>query len=864
MTKAHLITSILSFMCLIPQTIAGPVRMTVHEGWEFRQARLSNWYPATVPGTVHTDLMANGIIEDPYFRLNERGVQWVDKEDWIYRTTFDVPEDIVSKDNIRIHFYGLDTYADVRLNDTLILSADNMFREWKACIKDILKEKGNRLEIYFHSPIKVALPMYDALPYHYEAWNDQAANGGLLTKKLSPFTRKAGYHYGWDWGPRLVTSGIWRKIEIEAWNDALIENVQIIPESVSKKSASVRTFIEILSDKDIPNSSVEISDEDSGKILGSAAASLKKGLNRIEVGFTIRNPRLWWCHGMGEPEMYRFRTTVLSDGRAVDSRTEKTGIRSVEVEKVRDGYGRSLRFILNGEPVFCKGANYIPCDNFLPRITDETYRRTVQDAADVNMNMLRVWGGGIYEDDRFYEYCDSLGIMVWQDFMFACAVYPAKGEFLENIRQEAIDNVKRLRNHPCIVYWCGNNENQDSWLRGWIYDENKVDPKYSEVIWKEYEQQYYVTLADVVEEYGSGIGYQPTSPFADYGVSSNDHEGDRHYWEVWHGKKPISEYNVQKSRFFSEYGFQSFPCFGDVMKFAPCKKDWSISSEVMMSHQRGGEFANHLIETYLLNEYHKPKDFRSFLYASQILQGDAIKTAIEAHRRDKGYCWGSLYWQHNDCWPVASWSSRDWYGTWKALHYFARNAFDDILVSAVRQGDSIEVCVVSDRLKNIRGRVSVETMLLSGGRVSVFEKDIAATANASTKALSLPVGEMLGGCPEGNVVIVLKFTPADAVRDGLANEYVNHFFLPKQKDMNYPECNISFDVREADGVCEVSVSSDRFARGVYLYADGIDLHFSDNFFDLLPGETRTVTVRIDAAPEILKQRLKTMSLSDTY
>ena len=772
--------------------------MTVHDGWEFRQARLSNWYPASVPGTVHTDLMANGIIEDPYFRLNERGVQWVDKEDWIYRTTFDVPEDIFSKENIRIHFHGLDTYADVRLNDTLILSADNMFREWKAGIKDILRENGNKLEIYFHSPIKIALPMYDALPYHYEAWNDQAANGGLLTKKLSPFTRKAGYHYGWDWGPRLVTSGIWRDIEIEAWNDAIIENIQIISENVSRKSASVRTYVEILSDKDIPESTVEISDEDSGELLGSASASLRKGLNRVELDFDIRNPRLWWCNGMGRPEMYVFRTTVSSGGNVLDNRTEKTGIRSVQVEKVRDEYGRSLRFILNGEPVFCKGANYIPCDNFLPRITDETYLRTVRDAADVNMNMLRVWGGGIYEDDRFYEYCDSLGIMIWQDFMFACAVYPAKGEFLENIRQEAIDNVKRLRNHPCIVYWCGNNENQDSWLGGWIYDVNKVDPKYSEVIWKEYEQQYYVTLADVVEEYGSGIGYQPTSPFADYGVSSNDHEGDRHYWEVWHGKKPISEYNVQRSRFFSEYGFQSFPCFGDVEKFAPLEKDWSISSEVMMSHQRGGEFANHLIETYLLNEYHKPKDFRSFLYASQILQGDAIKTAIEAHRRDKGYCWGSLYWQHNDCWPVASWSSRDWYGTWKALHYFARKAFDEILISAVRQGDNVDVYVVSDRLENVRGNVSVETMLLSGEKVSSFGKRIVAGANSSTKVLSLPVSEMTGGCKEGSVVIVLEFVPDKGGHDGLETEYANHFFLPKQKDMDYPDCHISIDVKEAD------------------------------------------------------------------
>lgn len=364
----------------------------------------------------------------------------------------------------------------------------------------------------------------------------------------------------------------------------------------------------------------------------------------------------------------------------------RSDCRSVTVEKKPDAYGRSLRFLLNGEPVFCKGANYIPCDCFLPRITPETYERTIQDAVDVNMNMLRVWGGGIYEDDYFYELCDRQGILIWQDFMYACAVYPAEGALLENMRMEAIDNVKRLRNHPCVVYWCGNNENQDSWLSGWKYDVDKVDPKYSGIIWKQYEEQYYRMLAKVVAEYAPGMGYQPTSPFSDYGAMSNDHEGDRHYWEVWHAKKPIAEYNRQRSRFFSEYGFQSFPCFETVKRYAPLPEDQDISSEVMMSHQRGGEHANNLIKSYLLNEYHEPRDFESFLYASQILQGDAIKTAIEAHRRDKGYCWGSLYWQHNDCWPVASWSSRDWYGVWKAQHYFARYAFADILISPILDG----------------------------------------------------------------------------------------------------------------------------------------------------------------------------------
>lgn len=376
------------------------------------------------------------------------------------------------------------------------------------------------------------------------------------------------------------------------------------------------------------------------------------------------------------------------------------------------------------------------------------------------MNMLRVWGGGIYEDDFFYELCDREGILIWQDFMYACAVYPAEGALLENMRLEAVDNVKRLRNHACVVYWCGNNENQDSWLSGWKYDVDKVDPKYSDIIWKQYEEQYYRMLAQVVAEYAPDMGYQPTSPFSDYGAMSNDHEGDRHYWEVWHAKKPITEYNRQRSRFFSEYGFQSFPCFETVKRYAPLPGDQDITSEVMMSHQRGGEHANNLIKSYLLNEYHEPRDFESFLYASQILQGDAIKTAIEAHRRDKGYCWGSLYWQHNDCWPVASWSSRDWYGVWKAQHYFARYAFADILISPILDGRTAR------HLRRFRPAHSGERHLVrsggasDGGRTGEFEQQIDVPANASTKVAAIDTRTLLNGAAPEEVVIQATFTAA--------------------------------------------------------------------------------------------------------
>lgn len=633
----------------------------LHEGWKFRQARLTNWYPATVPGVVHTDLLQNKIIEDPFFRLNERGLQWIDKEDWVYETCFTLAAGMMRKENMELVFEGLDTYADVYLNDECILKADNMFRRWSIPIRQYIREENNILKVYFHSPIKIDVPKWDALPYQYPASNDQSENGGLFNKKISIFARKAGYHYGWDWGPRLVTSGIWRPVYIRAWSDLRINDVFIEQKEVGAGRAVIAGHVELDADKDMDGVLVTITDEATGRVLGEWQADLKRGTNRVTVDFVLHKPKLWWSNGLGEPFLYRFRTDIIAGGELLDSKTERVGIRSLKVVHQPDKDGHTFYIELNGRPVFAKGANYIPSDNFLPRVTPENYKKTILDAAGVNMNMLRVWGGGIYENDVFYDLCDEYGIMIWQDFMFACSMYPAEGALLDNIHQEAVDNVKRLRNHACIALWCGNNECQDAWLGwGWKREIERQNKEYADKIWAQYRQQYHVTLPGVVREYAPGTFYWPSSPFAFEGEMSGTTDGDRHYWSVWHGKAPISDYDSEKSRFFSEYGFQSFPEFDSVKRYAPYPEDWDIRSEVMMSHQRGGDHANGLIETYLLNEYKKPRDFRAFLYMNHVLQGDAIKTAIESHRRQMPYNMGTLFWQHNDCWPVASWASRDY------------------------------------------------------------------------------------------------------------------------------------------------------------------------------------------------------------
>lgn len=831
----------------------------LHEGWKFRQARLTNWYPATVPGVVHTDLLQNKIIEDPFFRLNERGLQWIDKEDWVYETCFTLAADMMRKENMELVFEGLDTYADVYLNDECILKANNMFRRWSIPVRQYIREENNILKVYFHSPVKIDVPKWDALPYQYPASNDQSENGGLFNKKISIFARKAGYHYGWDWGPRLVTSGIWRPVYIRAWSDLRINDVFIEQKEVGAGRAVIAGHVELDADKDMDGVLVTITDEATGRVLGEWQADLKRGTNRVTVDFVLHKPKLWWSNGLGEPFLYRFRTDIIAGGELLDSKTERVGIRSLKVVHQPDKDGHTFYIELNGRPVFAKRANYIPLDNFLPRVTPENYKRTILDAAGVNMNMLRVWGGGIYENDVFYDLCDEHGIMIWQDFMFACSMYPAEGALLDNIHQEAVDNVKRLRNHACIALWCGNNECQDAWLGwGWKREIERQNKEYADKIWAQYRQQYHVTLPGVVREYAPGTFYWPSSPFAFEGEMSGTTDGDRHYWSVWHGKAPISDYDSEKSRFFSEYGFQSFPEFESVKRYAPYPEDWDIRSEVMMSHQRGGDHANGLIETYLLNEYKKPRDFRAFLYMNHVLQGDAIKTAIESHRRQMPYNMGTLFWQHNDCWPVASWASRDYYGRWKAQHYYVRKAYDDILISPVVEGDDLKVYAVSDRLENTSGRLQLQVCQFDGTVVHHWGKSVGISGNDSRVCFSAPLAKLLEGANRGTVYVRVDYT------DKSGRVYHNNYCLGKQKDMDYPKVDLQTEVRSIEGGYEVTVSADKFARAVCLSVADNESVYSDNYFDVQPKSSVQVQVRTRLSAEAFNGSLRLTCLNNEF
>lgn len=862
MKLKHVVVFLLITLFFPARSNAQPVTENIHKNWEFRQERGHNWYPATVPGVVHTDLMANNIIGDPFFRLNERGVQWVDKENWIYKTTFDVGKELFAKDNIILLFEGLDTYADVTLNGVQIIQADNMFRAWKADVRALLKEKNNELMVHFHSPTLMALKMWETTPWRdiIESGNDQSANGGLFNARVGVFVRKAGYHFGWDWGPRLVTSGIWKPVRIEGWNDARINDVFYRQLSVNKKKAEIEVVVSTDIKHNIPDAEITVSNITDGKRVAHYRGRLNE---QTTMKFTLNNPRLWWTNGLGEPHLYCFEVEVKAGGKVIDRHQQKLGIRSLRVVIEPDRWGESFYFELNGVPVFMKGANYIPCDNFLPRVTDKIYEKTIRDAVLANMNMLRVWGGGIYENDIFYDLCDRYGILVWQDFMFSCALYPAEGELMETIKAEAEQNVRRLRNHTCMAVWCGNNECLDMWFNWGVRRRFEAkNPAWAAIQWKQFTDLYNNVLPAIVAEHHPDICYRKSSPYSNDNGMRSDSIGDYHDWDVWGQALEFDLYNHKKSRFFSEYGFQGFPSFSTVERFAPEERDWAVTSEVMLSHQRAGSSGNQKINAMLQRDYGEPKDFPAFTYMSQLMQADAMKIAMEAHRRQMPRCMGSLIWQHNDCWPVASWSSRDYYGNWKGQQYAICRAFDDILISPVEEDGLFKVYAVSDRLKDIGGTLTIRLCHLQTDEVLVVdERKVRVPANTSAVVRECEMGEMLGRAERTDVVINVVFTGTDG------KVYTNNYFPAKHKEMNYktPFIQINYCwIRDGEtGECggyEASVWSDSFVRGVYLRVHGInDYRLTDNFFDLIPGERKEIRVLLNQDVYEIENQMESFS-----
>lgn len=814
--------------------------------WLFRKVSDTVWYPAEIPGTVHTDLFRNKLIPDPFYGSNEKDLQWIENEEWEYKTSFDLDNNTLNKKKIELNFKGLDTYATVRLNGTVILNTDNMFRTWTKECKALLKQKGNQLEIIFYSPMKINAPKIDSLPYHLPAGNDRN------DKKASVFARKAPYHFGWDWGPRFVTAGIWRPIEITAWDETRINDFQIYQLKVSGKQATLKAGIELESSE---NKKIKLALFNGKKQITEKEISLQKGQNHIGHEFTIENPKLWWTNGLGKAHLYDFSVQISNSQSIIDQKSTRFGIRTIEIVQKPDSIGKSFYFKLNGVPVFMKGANYIPQDNFLPRVTNERYKELILSAKKVHTNMLRVWGGGIYENDLFYDLCDENGILVWQDFMFACSMYPGDQAFLQNVRIEAEENIKRLRNHPSIALWCGNNEMQVAWER-WGYQKSfgysKAD---SAKIYDDYLKIFHDILPKAINKLDSGRFYWPSSPnSAPGGWHAESLSGDMHYWDVWWGKKPFSAYEENVGRFMSEYGFQSLPAYSTVESFS-ADSDRYLVSPVMKSHNKH-PIGFETIDEYMHWDYKVPVDLNNYVYVSQLLQAEGMKTAIEAHRRAMPYCMGSLYWQLNDCWPVASWASIDYYGRWKAFHYYLRKLYAQVLVSPVYKSGNLDVYLISDYLEDKDVKLSMTLMDFYGKELWKHKDKVQMAANTSKIVFAEPFKGELKKYDKNKVFMHIEISENG---EQLAE---NNLFFAKVKDLALPKAEIQTNTTTENGKFCVKIISNVFTKNVFIdYADDKG-NFSDNYFDLMPGKTKTIWA--DMNEKEFKEKVHVKSLIDRF
>ena len=828
----------------------------LNSGWEFRQTengprgQNADWLPAQVPGDVHLDLLRNKLIPPPFYRNDELKLQWIQDASWEYRTTINATPDLLQHTNLELVFDGLDTDADAFLNGHTLLSADNMFREWRADVKPYLHPGQNQLLVIFPSAVKAA-----ATAAATDKWRAQTQTAAKT------YVRKAAYEYGWDWGPTFVTSGIWRPVKLEAWNDARISNMYIRQSDVSASVAHLTAEVEITATASCTAKvTIDMVPPAGGETQLSRIVTLGVGVNHIVFSIEIAKPALWYPAGYGAHPIYHFHATVSNRATIFDEATANTGLRSIELRRVVDQWGRSFEFVVNGIPIFAKGADVIPFDSFPNRVTSAQMRHILQSAVDANMNMVRVWGGGYYETSEFYDLCDEFGLMVWQDFMFGNDWQPGTYAFKQNVAQEVKYQVRRLRNHPSIVLWCGNNETEISW----DWDRMKaitghLSAEMQRRMWQDYLTVFSGVIPQIVERLNPETPYWPSSPSADYeDVSDTYQSGDMHDWSVWHGRAPFSVYKEHFPRFMSEYGFQSFPEMKTIKAFTEPSDRTSIFTPVMLNHQKNDE-GNSIIRDYMLRYYGEPKDFASFLYASQVLQAEGVKVGAEHLRRIRPRSMGSLYWQLNDCWPVASWSSIDYYGRWKALEYYARKFYDPILVSPNIEDGNLAVYVVSDKTEAVDATLHLRILSFNGDAVQEKNEQIRIDPLASKIYLKLPLEKI-----SGPGIDLSKIFAAVSVKteDHTLSSNILYFVPTAQISLPHPVIQREL-VKDGDAY-RLRLTSNVLARSVYVTFGDDDATFSDNYFDLLPNEPVEICIHSSATLEHLRANMEIMSLADAF
>mgnify|MGYP000702463075 FL=1 len=820
------------FMSLTASAYQKPQVCTLHSDWTFCQVGDTLWSDAKVPGTIHQDLLNHNRIPNPFYGMNEEAVQWVENEDWMYRTSFVVTEEQLNRDAAVLELDGLDTYADVFLNGALILRSDNMFVGHKVPVKSVLRKGENRLLIRFRSAVKEALPQWETNGFDYPADNDHSS------KRVSIYTRKAPYSYGWDWGIRLATCGIWRPVRLVFSDVARIEDYYVRQASVSASKADVDNRLEITNVTSQPvlallKVAYHYSANDTKEV--QKQIELRPGENTVSLPVMIDNPHLWMPNGWGEPSLYKFTASVSVDGVEVASQERQVGLRSIRVVMEDDEHGKSFYFEVNGYPMFAKGANFIPDDALLPNVTTERYKRIFEDVKAANMNMLRVWGGGIYEDDKFYDEADRNGILIWQDFLFACTTYPHDPLFLKRVEAEAEYNIKRLRGHASLAMWCGNNEIYEG-VRYWGWKNKYTAEAFAEMN-RGYDVLFRQLLPDMVKRFDSDRFYMHGSPYeANWGRPESWKIADSHNWGTWYGRKPFESFDSEIPRFMSEYGFQAFPEMKTIRTFAE-EKDFELESPVMNAHQKA-TIGNALIKQTMGLYYKVPAKFEDLVYVGLVLQGQGMRHGIEAHRRNRPYCMGSLFWQLNDSWPVVSWSSIDYYGNWKAMQYQSQRAFAPVLINAIKEGDDLCVYLISDELQDRDDvRLTVELMDFDGKSHGKWTHSGKLSANTSMLFLKKRVDEFLS--KQDAATSFLRFTLKAKNGASLADEV---FYFAYPKDQKLPEARIETSVKRRGEAIEMTLKADKLARDIFIEVPVQGVRFSDNFFDLLPGQRKKITI----------------------
>ena len=791
------------------------------DNWEMHRAGTAELIPAVVPGTVYTDLLRAGKMEDPFFKDNELKALKLMDEEYEYLCSFDADEELLASRLVILHFDGIDTLADIYLNGRWIGFADNMHRVWEYEVKADLKFRGNELKVLFHSPTKYIAEQFQLSRTH----GSEDAMDGFVN------IRKAHCMFGWDWGAHLPDAGLFRPVRLYGVDEARIDSVYLVQHHENGKvRLQLQVALKDCASSDLPLTwSVSLTDPDGD--------TCEKNGSPLEL--VIENPMLWWPNGYGKQYLYTITVSLECGGRLLDTWTRRIGLRTMTMHREKDEWGESFNCRVNDVDIFAMGADYIPEDHLLGRVNPDVTRKLLDKAVFANFNSIRVWGGGYYPDDWFYDICDEYGLGVWQDFMFACAVYDLTPEFEANIRQEFIDNVKRLRHHASLGLWCGNNE-----MESFVAERNEWVTKPQEV--RDYLFMYERIIPEVLREYDPVTFYWPSSPSSggSFDEPQDPNRGDVHYWMVWHGNKPFTEYRKYYFRYLSEFGFQSFPSMKTIEKISDDPADWNIFSYIMERHQRNGS-ANGKIMNYMQQTYRYPSSFETVLYASQLLQADGIRYGVEHFRRNRGRCMGAVYWQFNDCWPVASWSSVDYCQRLKALHYYAKRFFAPVMISCEEQGMMTSgkelVREHFEFEKSIRLNVANETM-----------HDVTGTVIWSVRRADASIIR-----EEKILITVPALTSVWLDKEELPtldlfNEYISYRFEVNGEIVSSGSVNLSYPKyfryanpeleAQVDGD-EITVTAKTYAKSVEILNENEDLILTDNYFDMDAGVKKVKVLR---------------------